>query len=575
MKAFQGSILRCRKPSDLGDSQLAHLNIHVEHEVPLSEFIPVGHFESRPFLYDADLTTALNELEYDNQDAFREVMRLPPLDGKPKPRLTYSRNFFASLEDMSRYWDCTKDEYFEIPVEDTPNDSGRMDKRSESRGNNVEDEPGDVTMTGTNEDEQKSSIGRENSRNVENHSGVTEDNNMASNSKKQVYRGYRIGNGEQMSPGTRAAAVRNFLKMAIYKFGCRDYDLSPQEKMRIGHVNLPMAQYNFCVAKVPADMKSARARMVEGPVLAAYMRNDTTFRQRDGCNGANTPLFGEPFDFSREIGAHLMLAMQRARRGKEKPVPSPDSQWWTTKVRWGGGPSKWGSLANEVYEDEDPSCSPLERQLQIERRQREEDEKRKLGNKEIDPKARSLEIEDLIASHERPAKKKRSTENAEKLNEGELHDGRRLVYIAPARRKWYRDWVKLRPNAPSWDDKIIYRSIGKDTGPFDTIFMVSSANHHVCLTRLIVHEKYIEWLETGQTVSKHYDQLDDEDPNLCILRFSRSKWYDMFDIEQRKEFLIGLWRVLCWLHRDECPKEEFEKMENEKKRLQDQTQNSG
>ncbi|KAI9873980.1 MAG: hypothetical protein M1823_007790, partial [Watsoniomyces obsoletus] len=114
--SFRSSLLRLRKPSDVCDGLLAHLNIHIESDVPLSTLVPSEQFAGRPLLYDTDLESMLAELDVPNEDAYREIMRLPPHEGRKKPRLAYSRNFFAGLEDMRRYYDGSKDDYYDVDV---------------------------------------------------------------------------------------------------------------------------------------------------------------------------------------------------------------------------------------------------------------------------------------------------------------------------------------------------------------------------------------------------------------------------------------------------------------------------
>lgn len=572
MKSLCNSILSVRRPLDIQDSHLAHLNIHLKQEVDLRELVPHGEFQSRPLLFDNDLTSMLNELSVENEDAYREILRLPPLEGKKKPRLTYSRNFYTSLEDMSRYWDDSKDNYYEVeskeddspPKSDTQNGNPWPKPRSE--GNDVEME--DATETDQRLPNDSGSDDRTSSTEIT--------STPAGPKMKKVYKGHRIGNGEQMSPGIRVGAIRNLLKMAVHKFNCRDYEISLREKLRIRTITIPSVYYNFCVAKLPADMKLARARMVEGPVLAVHARSEVRFKSRDGLLTPTSDFMGERFDFFREIGSLLLLAKQRAREGQKLSKEPGEDQWWATKSRWGGGETKWGQLASEVYEDDDPSWGPEERRLQLEKREREEQE---LKNAEAAATTdlNNLKPEDLMSdqasSSERPKKKKKASEdNAVPKNKSEYRDGKRLMYVQPLRRKWYQEWLKIRPNTPNWDEKVIFRRIGRQgqgegAAGWDDVYMISSVNHHACILRLRVHKKYIEWLESDK-VSPEYSECSDAEPMATsdggqehILFLSRSRWFDLFEVEERKELLVGIWRILCWVNRDEVPREEHDKME--------------
>jgi hypothetical protein len=51
---------------------------------------------------------------------------------------------------------------------------------------------------------------------------------------------------------------------------------------------------------------------------------------------------------------------------------------------------------------------------------------------------------------------------------------------------------------------------------------------------------------------------------------SRSRWFDLFDIEQRKELLTGVWRLLSWINRNEVPKADLDKMEEMKRQQQEE-----
>jgi hypothetical protein len=250
----------------------------------------------------------------------------------------------------------------------------------------------------------------------------------------------------------------------------------------------------------------------------------------------------------------------------------------------------------------------------------------------------------------------------------ELHDGRRAMYVAPMRKRWYREWTVLRGNRSTWDEKVLWRRIGgplggtakkfrdaersgdaeitggrgaavrdedgdgdgngdgsrdnsgsgngnghgggggdaepPEKGPntntattaenskdpsteWDEIYQISSVNHHVAIMKMRVSRRYLRWLETGDVEGEGEDNGKDgrserrlrsegeeeggggmraphlhgdnpakehalkEGNEADVLSIQRSPWFDMFDVDARKEFLVGLWRVMCWLCRDE------------------------
>ncbi|KAK4945115.1 hypothetical protein LTR10_015541 [Elasticomyces elasticus] len=581
MKSLCKHILSVRRPFDIQDSHLAQLNVELRQDIQLEDMTPDEDFRSRPFLFDADLNSMLNELGVENEDAYREILRLPPLEGRKKPRLAYSRNFYATLEEMCRYWDDSKDDYYEIESKETEDSAS---KDSSIKGEKKQSEGRDAPTK---------DASQENQTNVAQSPILTENavgDRIRLNSEtmeiptrprmKQVYKGARLGNGEQMSPGTRIAAIRNLLKMAVHKFNCRDYDVQPRERLRIGKINLPSTYYNFCVAKMPSDIKLARARMVEGPLLGVHCRTEVRFRSRDGLLEASSDFVGEKYDLFREVSGLLMLAQQRAREGRTPSNEPTPEQWWAVKSRWGDGPTKWGQLSTEVFEDDDPSWSPEERHLQLEKREREEEERQRVDL----PTAtdlNNLKPEDLIStkalpSSERPQKKKKSNDDTNIRDRTEYKDGKRLMYTAPLRRKWYQEWANVRPNSLTWDDKMIYKRIGMPDPQegWDDVYMISGANHHACIVKLTVHKNYLEWLETGAVKQDGLTRTrQDVDPLSAvrqdhILYMSRSRWFDMFDTEQRKDLLTGIWRLLSWINRDEIPKAEYDRREELRRKQQ-------
>ena len=185
MISFRSSLLGLRKPSDVCDGVLAHLNIHIEQDVSLDSLVPQPDYGPRPFLFDSDLESMLKELDVDNEDAYRELQRLPPLEGKKKPRLAYARNFFAGLEDMRRYYDDSQDNYFELKV------TGNEDEGKKSTSEKGED---DADSRMTYEDAgppiKKSSTAPETAGETQNESSDT----LSFPQTKALYKGLRLGN---------------------------------------------------------------------------------------------------------------------------------------------------------------------------------------------------------------------------------------------------------------------------------------------------------------------------------------------------------------------------------------------
>ncbi|PSN64592.1 hypothetical protein BS50DRAFT_576030 [Corynespora cassiicola Philippines] len=200
-------------------------------------------------------------------------------------------------------------------------------------------------------------------------------------------------------------------------------------------------------------------------------------------------------DVVRELGGLLLLAQERARQGKTEKRGG-EGKWWTTKPRWGGGPG------GEVGEARGASDAP---------------------SADAAPKP-----------DEKPSGRSRmgSTKERRRPTPAEI-------------------WKTLRPGNPLWDPKIVYEAIGKDShSDWDDIFMVSSLNHHISVLKLHVHSAYLQFITEGK-----FPESEPSDPNWCSPTLHRTRWFDLFSIEDRSEAMRGLWGITAYLLRAQ-PKEE-------------------
>ena len=81
--------------------------------------------------------------------------------------------------------------------------------------------------------------------------------------------------------------------------------------------------------------------------------------------------------------------------------------------------------------------------------------------------------------------------------------------------------------------------------------MVSSLNHHISVVKLHIHKAYIQHLTDGT--------LPDpapSDPQWCSPILSRTRWYDLFSMEDRTEAMRGIWGIVGYLMR--TPEQEQE-----------------
>lgn len=70
--------------------------------------------------------------------------------------------------------------------------------------------------------------------------------------------------------------------------------------------------------------------------------------------------------------------------------------------------------------------------------------------------------------------------------------------------------------------------------------MVSCVNHHISILRLRVHEKYLDYITNGG---------NPRGESWFELPMERSRWYDLFKPEDRKEAMHGIWGVIGYLMR--------------------------
>ena len=74
--------------------------------------------------------------------------------------------------------------------------------------------------------------------------------------------------------------------------------------------------------------------------------------------------------------------------------------------------------------------------------------------------------------------------------------------------------------------------------------MVSSLNHHISLLKLHVHSAYLGYLTNGKL-----PENQPIDPHWCSPTLQRTRWYDLFNVEDHTEAMRGLWGVLSYLLR--------------------------
>lgn len=74
--------------------------------------------------------------------------------------------------------------------------------------------------------------------------------------------------------------------------------------------------------------------------------------------------------------------------------------------------------------------------------------------------------------------------------------------------------------------------------------MVSSLNHHISVLKLHVHPAYLEYITHGRL-----PRSPPSDPDWCSPTLYRTRWFDLFNEDDRIEAMRGLWGVMSYLLR--------------------------
>ncbi|KAF4280046.1 hypothetical protein KXX16_003244 [Aspergillus fumigatus] len=489
-----------RRPQDLSTEKLKAFNLRMETNITADRIVPQGSklfpplpWEARvcnetedgePILMDngnpypaADRFEILKkELLLDNDDAFREVTRLPPKEGRQRVRVANARKFWMGLERMSQWWDSSLDNYFERPA--IPEEASNEDKMQ----TDGEPQPSGIQESTTTPMEVDSPP------TTQTVDGTSSDPEEGQQPTVQRYTGRRIGNGQEMPEDVREETVRALAEMAAWPFGCQVTVPMLPPRLTVKKILFPIRQ-SFQAARSPKDRQLARNGVMEGPVFVAQCRPETSFRGPGDAPGTGV---GEVCDLFRELGAMLLAAQERARQGTTE-VKAGEGKWWATKPRWGG--------ATQDTQD-NSNC---------------EDQSVRDGN----DRKRSKYEHPFVASRRPGSGRKLS--NAEK-------------------------WKIVQPGPSLWDKRMRYIQIGKDKdSPFDDIYMLSSINHHVAILHLRIHRRYLDLLTTGE--SDFTAETDTPDQTWQVLKLRRTKWYDLFDAQERLEVFQGVWTMFHYLLR--------------------------
>ncbi|KAK4452083.1 hypothetical protein QBC34DRAFT_39558 [Podospora aff. communis PSN243] len=437
------------------------------------------------------------ELSVPNEAAYRAIRRVPAPKGQAQPRLGNSFEFYRYLELFSTYWDDTS----APPAEAEANEA-------------KDDAPGALAGAGGVD------------------AATSEGQPAEKEAQAQEIRYTRTGAGHQMPPDYRQNIISAFVKLVAYDFGCNATAPRTEPRLYItSNTNPPRSSYfsSGCtfIFRTPTTREAARSGVIEGPVAAISARHTITFPPPRPSSPDAPPTATDRdsvIDLARELIAALVTAQHRAREGREERRIG-EGAWWATKPRWGGGPG--GPIGREV----DLASGADET----------------VGDKDAPPPDTTPTAAAAAAPAPAPAPAPRPFSRPSSLLLGGSKGPKRLKKSGNL--PMYDNYRMVRPPAAAWDRKTRYSAIGRAKGvDYDDIFVVSSLFHHVSILRVRVPDRLLSVLDGA-------DDVLDGRKSWGRLEVRRSKWYDLFLVDERLEAMRLVWSMMAYLMRDEETKE--------------------
>lgn len=523
-----------RRPVEARSCHLSALGLHVTRDASLKDLIPdpsvIPDFETWDRLRLEDVSVPMNEaarkemsngfkcpgivfylerkkeLSYANQVAFRAIRRMPPVAGRQLPRLGNSFEFYKNLEIMATYWDDPSDPW--SPPKTPTEDNATLEMSINPANDNSE-----------------STKNPENDRPSPDPDRVT----------------YRLHSGKDMPAEARHNGVSAFLKMIVYEFKCNIGPARTEPRLQLReppHIQYPgrerKASYfpsgcTFCY-RTPTTRSDARAGVVEGPLFALSTRGSTVFSTE----------MDQAIDLGREVIAALITAQHRAREGKEE-VRFGDGQWWCSKPRWGGG--QGGPIGKEIEVAEAKAATVV-------------------TSTSTNVSADDTKMEtDLPITQESLAIQKETSSSTDCSDRNNTQSSRlRKLPLRKQQMSIYDNYRMVRPPSCTWDKKTRYLSLGKIPGAdYDDVFVVTSLFHHVRFIRVRVPQKLLSVLD-GQGLPKDCDVKTKPWGELTMVK---SKWFDIFVVDDRIQAMQHIWAIMMWsMRKVDQPAGEHEKGSN-------------
>ncbi|KAI1338107.1 hypothetical protein F5Y15DRAFT_407752 [Xylariaceae sp. FL0016] len=529
------------RPTMVSDSHFAALGVHVQQDAPAEEVLPdPSYLPSAEDWGDIDLDETRrrdqtfrrplsngnlspearsywerrNELSIANQAAFRTVRRIKPEPGQQQPRLGNCYEFFKQLELMATFWDDTS-----LPlVSSTGDDVGHQNEKPTSLFPRAHPHPHPIDASLDQVGHAAISAAAE--------SNTRSDPETQPKGSTVQQTTFRTGAGNQMPPEFRHSTVAAFVKLVTYDFGCniapprvepRLHIVAPSPKSILQDQQSPTQPASYfpsgCVFlfRTPNKREAARSGIVEGPVAALSARNTTSF---------TTPTESR-IDFGRELIAALITAQHRARAGKTEQRVG-EGKWWATAKRWGGG--EGGPIGREI--EGDPVVAPADVAMSptVEAMAPTDD--------------RTLLADNGMGKSRHPPLPVRGPPLTKRPRKNlSMYDSYRMVRLPSS----------------NWDKKVQYEAIGQVPGAdFDDVFVLSSLFHHFCVLRVRVPRQLLGVLDGDGDTDGRQGSVDERERGRSWgkLNIWRSRWFDLFKIDERLEAMRLLWGLMAYIMRD-------------------------
>jgi len=121
----------------------------------------------------------------------------------------------------------------------------------------------------------------------------------------------------------------------------------------------------------------------------------------------------------------------------------------------------------------------------------------------------------------------------------------------------YDNYRMVRPPAAAWDRKTRYAAIGRAKGvDYDDIFVVSALFHHISILRVRVPDRLLAVLDgapDGEGLARGTRK------SWGRLEMRRSKWFDLFKVDERLEAMRLVWSMMAYLMRAQAVTEAVER----------------